>query len=93
MTYSYSGPEFQCKPSSGGTFTHGWYDSNNNGTGIMQLLDRMNAPPSYCGIMCFMDARCHGFTSSEDNICTLYGYYPLPNDSVEVGQYYQLYCV
>ncbi len=59
---------------------------------MVQLLGTVDGKPRYCSVMCFMDARCHGFTCSADNTCTLYDYYPLPDDSAVVMQYYQLNC-
>ena len=60
---------------------------------MIKLLDTVEGYPHYCGVMCFMETRCHGYTSSQENVCTLYDYYPLPIDAVVVTEYYQVYCI
>ena len=87
-----SGLPFECKASKGQRFFEQQYNLIRNATEMMGHLDTTQGTLQECGNMCSTMARCHGFTHSHGNVCHLYNYYPLPEDIVIVGEYYQLHC-
>ncbi len=60
--------------------------------GLMGYLGTVGGTRLRCSSICYVTPRCHGFTHTEGNVCGLYDYYPLPDHSVLVKEYYQLYC-
>ena len=84
------GPEFPC---SGNGLK--WQRFMKHGGGMMGLLQTAHATetPEACSLICGKTPRCHGFTNSDGEVCKLYDYYTLPENSVMVEEYYQLHCV
>ncbi len=63
---------------------------------MMGMIRTVKGTLLECSMICYIDARCHGFKSytlSSGEVCHLYDYYPLPQDSLVVEEYYLLHCV
>ncbi len=87
------GPEFQCKPDSVLMLME--FEIMKSDMGMMGKIATVKGGWLECSRRCYMDARCHGFksyTQSSGDICEMFDYFPLPTDSVDVEEYYQLYC-